>query len=123
VSTVVATRPALLGLLAQVRPQVQFDLDGPDGNAYAVMGRLHAALKAVARAADYPAAVREQAWDMLYEELTQEDYGYLLTVVDRYVTSQVIIQGRLVTKPLARAYRELLGEYENEYENEDECDV
>lgn len=63
------------------------DLDGPEGNAFAVLG-----------AAQRVAKENGLDWDMIQAEAKSSDYEHLLNTMKKYFTVHVIDQVK--TKPL-----------------------
>lgn len=52
-------------------------LDGPDGNAYAILNRAKSALRAYGRTDD---------WEAIRDEMTSGDYEHLLDVLEKHFT-------------------------------------
>ena len=68
-----------MGRVEIKHPEVQVDLIGEDGNAFAILGRV---LKAMTRA-----GVPKSERDAFMKEATSGDYDHLLATVMRWVTT------------------------------------
>jgi hypothetical protein len=63
--------------VAKYDAMVEIDLSGPDGNAFAILGRVKKALQAAGASHEEIRAFREQA--------TSGDYNHLLAVCEEWV--------------------------------------
>lgn len=61
--------------------QIVIDLDGPDGNAFALLGNARHWSKQLGL-----------DWDIIHKEATSGDYEHLLKVLDSYFGKHVIFE-------------------------------
>lgn len=65
------------------RKKPDIDLDGPDGNAYVLLGTAQGAYRQIGK--DYfKVKFGKISWDEIFKEMTASDYEHLLKKFDQY---------------------------------------